>query len=85
MVEDRESRIAWQAVNEVSRRKSTARAKLKAASQEERIHLWKHFENLFGKPPKVTEEPVTKIIGNQLDIKLGQFTQEELDLALIKT
>ena len=35
LVEDRQSRIAWQTVNKVSRRKSTARAKLKAASQEE--------------------------------------------------
>ena len=34
-VEDRQSRIAWQMVNEVSRRKSTAKAKLKATSQEE--------------------------------------------------
>ena len=29
-VEDRQSRIAWQTVNEVSRRKSTAKAKLKS-------------------------------------------------------
>ena len=43
-VEDRQPRIVWQTVNEVSKRKSTARAKLKAASQEERIRLWKeHF------------------------------------------
>ena len=33
-VEDRQSRIAWQTVNEMSKRKSTARVKLKAASQE---------------------------------------------------
>ena len=60
--------------------KSTAASKLKADSQEERIHLWKeHFENLLGKPPKVTDEPITKIISNQLDIKLGQFRPEELD------
>ena len=32
-VEDRQSRIAWQTINEVSRRKSTAKAKWKAASQ----------------------------------------------------
>ena len=64
----------------MSRRKSTAKTKLKPTSQEERIHLWKqHFENLLGKPPKVTHEPITKIISNQLDIKLGQFTQEKLD------
>ena len=67
----------------MSKRKSTARAKLKAASKEEQIHLWKHFENLLGKPPKVMNEPITKIINNQLDIKLGQFTQE-LDSVLRK-
>ena len=31
-IEDRQSRIAWQSVNEVSWRKSTAKAKLKATS-----------------------------------------------------
>ena len=61
------------------------KAILKATSQEERIYLWKqHFENLLGKPSKVMHEPITKIISNQLDIKLGQFTQEELDSALRK-
>ena len=50
-VEDRQSRIAWQTINEVSRRKSTAKAKLKVANQQERIKLWnQHFENLLGKP-----------------------------------
>ena len=39
-VEDRQSRIAWQTINEVNRRKSTAKAKLKAASQQERVKLW---------------------------------------------
>ena len=74
-VEDRQSRIAWQTINEVSRRKSTAKAKLKATSQQNQIHLWKqHFENLLGNPPKVTHEPITRIISKQLDIKLGPFT-----------
>ena len=82
-VEDRQSRIAWQTINEVSRRKSTVKAKLKAANQQERIKLWKqHFENLLGNPPKVTHEPITRIISKQLDIKLGPFTQEELDSVL---
>ena len=40
-VEDRQSRMAWLTVNEVSRKKSTARAKLKVASQKERIHMLK--------------------------------------------
>ena len=61
-VEDRQSKIAWQTINEVSRRKSTAKAKLKAANQQERIKLWKqHFENLLGNPPKVTHEPITSV------------------------
>ena len=69
----------------MSRRKSTAKAKLKATSQEEWIQLWKqHFENLLGNPPKVTHEPITRIISKQLDIKLGQFTQGELDSVLRK-
>ena len=54
-------------------------------SIQERIHLWKqYFENLLGKHPKVADEPATKIICNQLDIKLGQFTQEQLDVILRK-
>ena len=81
----RQSRIAWQTISEVSRRKNTAKAKLKAANQQERIKLWKqHFENLLGNPPKITHEPITRIISKQLDIKLGPFTQEELDSVLRK-
>ena len=53
---------------------------LKATSQQERIQLWKqHFENLLGNPPKVTHEPITKIITKLIDIKVEQLTQEELD------
>ena len=80
-----QSRIVWQTINVVSRRKSTVKAKLKAANQQERIILWKqHFENLLGNPPKVTHEPITRIISKQLDIKLRPFTQEELDSVLRK-
>ena len=53
-VEDRQSRIAWQTINEVSKRKSIAKAKLKAANQQERIKLWKqHFKIQQGNPPKL--------------------------------
>ena len=84
-VEDRLSRIVWKTTNEVSRRKSTAKAKLKDINLQDRIHLWKqHFENLLGNPPEVTQEPITRIISKQLDIKLGPFTQEELDSVLRK-
>ena len=83
-VEDRQSRIALQTINEV-RRKNTAKIKLNAANQQERMKLWKqHFENLLGNPPKITHEPITRIISKQLDIKLGPFTQEELDSVLRK-
>ena len=76
-MEDKQFRIAWQTINEVSRKKSTAKAKLKAANQQERIKLWKqHFENLLENP--------RKIISKQLDIKLRPFTQEELDSGLRK-
>ena len=84
-VKDKQSRIAWQTINEVSRMKSTAKAKLKPTNQQERIKLWKqHFENLLGNPPKVTHEPITRIISKQLDIKLGLFALEELDSVLRK-
>ena len=48
---NRKSRWAWQAVNEVSNRKSTSKAKLKAESQEK-----KHFKNLLGKSSKITDK-----------------------------
>ena len=84
-VEDRQFRIAWQTIKEVSRRKSTAEGKLKDANQQERIKLWKqHFQNRLRNPPKVTHEPITRIISKQMDIKLGPFTQEELDSFLRK-
>ena len=64
---------------------STAIAKLKVVSLEERIHSWKeHFKNLLWKSPNVTEEPITKIIKNQQDIKLEQFTQDERDVVQTK-
>ena len=47
MVEDRESQLAWQTVKEVSNRKITSIAKLKAARQEERFQKWKEH----WKPP----------------------------------
>ena len=58
---------------------------MKATNQQERINLRKqHFEILLGNPPKVTHEPITRINSKQLDIKLGPFTQEELNSVLRK-
>ena len=84
-MKERQSRIAWQTINKVSRKNSTAKAKLKATNQQERIKLWKqHFQNLLGNPPVVTHEPITRIIYKQLEIKLGLFTLEELNSVLRK-
>ena len=48
-------------VNKVNGRKSTTRARLKAASQEERLLKWKeHFKKLLGKPPEITDKPIQK-------------------------
>ncbi len=33
---------------------------------------------LLGNPPEITDEPITRIISKQLDVKLGPFTKEEL-------
>ena len=56
-VEDRQSRIGWRMINEVNKRKSTAKAKLKVTSQQDRIHLLKQlFENILGNPPEVTHK-----------------------------
>ena len=47
--------------------------------------MWKKpFKNLIGNSSKVTDKLIIKIINNLLDIKLGQFTQEELSLVLTK-
>ena len=51
-VGDRQSRIAWQQINEVSKRKSTVKAKLKAANQQERIKL----ETALRKPTRKPTE-----------------------------
>ena len=81
--DDKQSQIAWQTVNEVSKKISTSRAKLQAASQE-RIQMWKeHFKNLLVNSPKVTEKPIKKFFNSKLDIQLRQFTQE-LNVELTK-
>ena len=76
-VEDRQSRIAWRMVNEVSRWNSTAKNKMKTTNQRERIQLWKQY--LLRNLPKVTQEPITRNASKQLDIKLEPFMQKELD------
>ena len=81
--EDSQSLVAWLAVNEVSKKRSNS--KLKSTRKKERKHLLKeHFKNLLGKSPKVTDNPSTKIINNEQEIRLGQFIQEEQKLTTRK-
>ena len=68
-----------------SEQKSTLSIKLKATSQEERLQKWKeYFKNLLGNLSKITDKPIQKIINGQLDIKLGQLTEEKFDAVLKK-
>ena len=47
--------------------------------------MWnEHLKNLLGNSSKVTDKAIMEIINNQLDIKLGQFTQEEHNIVLTK-
>ena len=42
------------------------------------------FREFTQKPPKVTHEPISRIVSKQLESKVEQFTQEELDSVLRK-
>ena len=74
-------------MNEVSGRKKSNKAKLKANSEKERIKLWNdHFKELLGKPTSIStnddinersDQDITK-----LDIKTGLFTSYELTKAI---
>ena len=65
--------LAWKRLNEISRRKNSNRAKLKANSGKELIQLWHdHFNKLLGKPTIITSnDESTYTIKNELDIKKG--------------
>ena len=77
---NKKSALAWKTVNEISGRKKTNKAKLKAKNEKERIDLWhNHFTNLLGCPisnQTSTEDHPTEY--DQLDIKTVNFTSEEL-------
>ena len=73
------SATAWKTVNEISGRKNSNNAKLKATSQEERVKLWKqHFQDLLRQSPEITDEVITPILTEELNIKKGLFTMVEL-------
>ena len=74
-------------MNEVSGRKTSNKAKLKANSEKERIKLWHdHFKELLGKPTSISTNDDINERSNQeitkLDIKTGLFTSYELTKAI---
>jgi len=70
-------------VNNISGRKKSPNAKLKARNQQERLTLWRnHFQNLLGKTPSVQNQPIEQIIDEELDIKTGDFSIQELEAVL---
>ena len=72
-------------MNEISGRKSSNRGKLKASNQDERVKLWQqHFQDLLSKPPVISEEEITPVFTEELNIKKGLFTMEELLKAVKK-
>ena len=74
---------AWKTVNEITGRKSSASAKFKATSQDERVQLWKkRFENLLGNPLRVANQLILPVVKSELKIKKGNFSLEELTQAL---
>ena len=84
--DNQKSAIAWKIVNDVSGRKKSSHARIKASSQEERIDKWKqHFERLLGSAPSIVAEPTRPILNDELPIKTGAFTMEELESVLKNT
>ena len=73
------SSTAWKIVNEISGRKITNKAKLKAENQSQRIKKWEeHFKNLYGKPPIITNVETRTIIPHTPNIKTGIFEIKEV-------
>ena len=76
----KKSAIAWKTVNEISGRKSCNRSKLKGTTEEERLKLWQKTlprttRECTRKSPKMK---ITPILTEELNIKKGPFTMEEL-------
>ena len=64
-VKDRQPWLVWQIANELSGKDSILRAKLEAASLEEKLLKWKeHLKNLLENPPETTDKPTKKLIAN---------------------
>ena len=78
--ENRQSSMAWDTINEITGRKRTSKAKLRAESQQDRLNQWKgHFENLLGKAPTISTQQTIELLPGQNDsnIKVRPFDDQE--------
>ena len=74
-VSNKKSFLAWKSDNDVSGRKKSNKAKIKAINGEERIIVWhNHFKDLLGNPPEITVSAISKI-ANCLNLKTAIFTK----------
>ena len=72
---NKKSDMAWTAVNDVSGRKNSNKAKIKTISGEERIIVWhNHFKDLLGNTPEITVSSISKITIH-LNIETSIFTK----------
>jgi len=83
---NQKSSQAWKAVNEISRRKTTNKGKIRAKNETERLKLWKdHFQTLLGKPPTIEIANTIPVIEENIDIVKDAFTMDELLVTLKNT
>ena len=83
---NKKSSLSWKAVNEISGRKNSDKAKITAESDAERIKIWhKHFHDLLGIQPNIPGLEIKIIINNTIDVETGIFTITELTKTMHST
>ena len=66
-------------INEISGRKSTNKAKIKATDNQDRIQKWQdHFKELLGNQPDISDHDITPIFTELQDIQTGLFSMTEI-------
>ena len=77
---NKKSALAWETIIEISGRNKSNKSKLKENNDNEQIKLWhKHFKDLLGKTIQSTiHSKNSDHTLNNLDIKIGHFTKEEV-------
>ena len=76
------SRLVWDKVNEVTRRKGPKRGRITASNTDEGLAIWKdHFQKLLRQSPEIDDQPVPKVF-DALPIKTGDFIAIELQASI---